>query len=136
MLDRYSNLNSIINTYCWMATTFTLTHKAGSKVGINAAYPGVYNDDDKGHVQYHSYYQWVPYVLVFQGLLFYLPHWIWKVWEQGRIQMITEGIRGFEIGQIEERLYAQNRLVRYLINNLNMHNMYALGYFMCEVNYF
>lgn len=30
----------------------------------------------------------------FQGLLFYLPHWVWKNWEEGKVRMISDGIRG------------------------------------------
>lgn len=30
----------------------------------------------------------------FQGLLFYLPHWVWKNWEEGKVRMISDGMRG------------------------------------------
>jgi hypothetical protein len=30
---------------------------------------------------YHAYYQWVPFVLFLQGVMFYLPHYLWKVFE-------------------------------------------------------
>lgn len=32
--------------------------------------------------------------LILQGLLFYLPHWIWKNWEEGKVRMISDGMRG------------------------------------------
>lgn len=73
-------------------------------------------------------------MLFFQGILFYVPHWIWKNWEEGKIRMITDGVRGASIGQNDDRLSRQKQLVQYLIDTLHMHNVYASGYFLCEVN--
>nr|CAI5852600.1 unnamed protein product [Callosobruchus analis] len=61
-----------------------------------------------------------------------MPHWIWKNWEQGKIRMVTEGMRGSMVGEKAEREHRQNRLVQYLIETMHMHNTYAFGYFFCE----
>lgn len=54
----------VINTYCWITYTFTLPHEQGKRVGTEVAHPGLGNENqDK---TYHSYYQWVPFVLFFQ----------------------------------------------------------------------
>lgn len=72
-----------------------------------------------------------------QGILFYVPHWIWKNWEEGKVRMISEGMRGALIGAKEERLHRQSRLVQYLVETLHLHNSYAFGYFLCEgLNFF
>ncbi|KAJ8981651.1 hypothetical protein NQ317_000879 [Molorchus minor] len=120
----------VINTYCWITYTFTLPHEQGKHIGTESAHPGLGNDN--GDRRYHSYYQWVPFVLFFQGILFYIPHWIWKNWEQGKIRMISEGMRGILVGEKQEREYRQNRLVQYLIETMHLHNSYAFGYFLCE----
>lgn len=67
-----------------------------------------------------------------QGLLFYIPHWIWKNWEEGRMRMISEGLRGVISMPREERRARQNRIVRYLVDSIKTHNTYAFGYFFCE----
>lgn len=54
----------VINTYCWITFTFTLPHEQGKQVGTEVAHPGLGNDNQEK--QYHSYYQWVPFVLFFQ----------------------------------------------------------------------
>lgn len=120
----------MINTYCWISYTFTLPHEQGKHVGTEVAHPGLGNDNQQK--TYHSYYQWVPFVLFFQGVLFYMPHLIWKVWEEDKVRMISEGMRGALVGAKEEREKRQSRLVQYLVETLHMHNTYAFGYFACE----
>lgn len=120
----------VINTYCWITYTFTLPHEQGKLVGIEVAHPGLGNENQEK--RYHSYYQWVPFVLFFQGVVFYIPHWFWKNWEQGKIRMISEGLRGLLIGEKAEREHRQNRLVQYLVDTMHQHNTYAFGYFLCE----
>lgn len=121
----------VINTYCWITYTFTLPGQHGRPVGTSVAHSGLGNEYNQERT-YHSYYQWVPFMLFFQGLLFYMPHWIWKNWEEGRMRMISDGLRGNTILGPEERKGRQGRLVRYLYDSLNTHNSYSFGYFICE----
>lgn len=107
-----------------------MPHEQGKYVGGDVAHPGLGNDNQEK--RYHSYYQWVPFVLFLQGILFYVPHWIWKMWEDDKIRMISEGMRGAIVGEKEEREKRQSRLVQYLIETLHLHNNYAFGYFVCE----
>lgn len=66
---------------------------------------------NEGSMKFHSYYQWVPFMLFFQALLFYVPHLIWKMWEGGKISMITKGLRGFSVDTATERKTKQDKLV-------------------------
>nr|CAD7201159.1 unnamed protein product [Timema douglasi] len=125
--------NHVINTFCWITSTFTLPHQQGKPVGTHVVHPGVGTiGDHEKETRYHAYYQWVPFMLFFQGVLFYIPHWIWKNWEEGKIRMISEGIRGAMISSKDERKDKQTRLVQYIIDTMHLHNMYAAGYFLCE----
>ena len=36
---------------------------------------------------YHAYYQWVPLMLMFQAICFYMPHWIWKQLDNGKMKV-------------------------------------------------
>uniref|UniRef100_A0A336M2F4 Innexin n=1 Tax=Culicoides sonorensis TaxID=179676 RepID=A0A336M2F4_CULSO len=121
----------VINTYCWITYTFTLPGLHGQPIGTHVAQSGV--GSDQGDKTFHSYYQWVPFTLFFQGILFYVPHWIWKNWESGKIRMISDGIRGVYTAPMEERLNRQSRLVRYIVDSLSTHNSYSFGYFFCEL---
>lgn len=64
--------------------------------------------------------------------MFYIPHWIWKNWEEGKMRMISEGLRGVLTMPVQERRSRQQRLVRYLVDSISTHNTYAFGYFFCE----
>lgn len=64
--------------------------------------------------------------------MFYVPHWIWKNWEEGKMRMISDGLRGVLTMPIQERRMRQDRLVRYLVDSMSTHNTYAFGYFFCE----
>lgn len=121
----------VINTYCWITYTFTLPGQHGRPVGTSVAHSGLGNEYNQERT-YHSYYQWVPFMLFFQGLLFYMPHWIWKNWEEGRMRMISDGLRGNMIISPDERKGRQSRLAKYLYESLNTHNSYSFGYFICE----
>lgn len=147
----------MINTYCWITYTFTLPGQHGKLVGTEVAQSGLGNDNQEKI--FHSYYQWVPFTLFFQvstdiihlskilifdnsliylnyylqGCLFYVPHWIWKNWEDGKVSMISQGIRGMFALPQKERANRQKRLINYIVESLRTHNGYSFGYFFCEI---
>lgn len=56
----------VLNTYCWIHSTYTVTTAMNKKVGVDVPYPGVEtakNDSDK---KLYRYYQWVCFCLFFQ----------------------------------------------------------------------
>lgn len=87
-------------------------------------------DDEK---QYHSYYQWVPFMLFFQGIMFYFPHWVWKNWEDGKMRMISDGMRGVITMSEGEKTSRIGRLIKYISQSYGTHNSYSFGYFIAEI---
>ncbi len=128
----------VINTYCWIQHTFTLPGKRGSE--LTQAYPGVRPEEphqsNGGERRIHSYYQWVPFVLFLQGILFYLPHWIWKQWEDGKVRNMTDGSRGFTLAgacAIEDRKSRCVPLTDYIQETLDTNGRLAWSYAICEL---
>lgn len=79
--------DNVVNTFCFFTTTYTLP-------GVNnSAHPGVGpHTSDSRRVQ-HAYYQWVPFVLFAQALLFCVPHWLWRSYEAGTIALLVSGLQ-------------------------------------------
>ncbi|XP_037795106.1 innexin inx3-like [Penaeus monodon] len=77
-----------LNDYCWAQNTFILKRR---QLGPDVAHPGIINDDDEQRY-YHLHFQLVPLVLFLQGLVFYIPNWLWKGCEGGRLRSLSAGL--------------------------------------------
>ncbi|XP_068158697.1 innexin inx7 [Drosophila tropicalis] len=86
----------VINTFCFFTPTFTVVrHMNNTALETGAIFqPGIgpYNPREDS-IKRHAYYQWVPFVLFAQALCFYIPHFLWKKWEGGRIKALVFGLR-------------------------------------------
>lgn len=73
----------VLNTYCWIQSTYTLRSLFLKKQGISVPYPGIGNSDgDPSDKKHYKYYQWVCFCLFFQvslwerdlNMLWNVPH--------------------------------------------------------------
>jgi len=115
---------NVLNTYCWIMSTFSVS-------GARGAHPGL--GPETGEKTVHAYYQWVPFMLFLQGVMFYIPHYIWKAFEQKKLDKITSGVRGKTILESDQRRDACENLINYLWETRGTHNGYAFKYFFCDV---
>ncbi|RWS21856.1 Innexin shaking-B-like protein, partial [Leptotrombidium deliense] len=128
---------SVINTYCWIHTTYTIPKSLTKKVGIEVPHPGIDNvqlrpGDDTKEFRYHKYYQWVCFVLFIQATSFYIPRWLWKWWEGGKIQALMMDLSVGVFNDIE-KCRKRDLLVNYLRSSRGHHNWYAAKFFFCEL---
>jgi len=63
------NFKEYVESYCWVKGTVVDN-------GSNIPYQEKIYTDNKNTIYY---YQWIPFVLGLQCLMFYLPHFIWKL---------------------------------------------------------
>lgn len=57
----------VLNTYCWIHSTYTLKSLYKKKAGTEVPYPGVGNSEGKEiDRKVYKYYQWVCFCLFFQ----------------------------------------------------------------------
>ncbi|VVC31893.1 Innexin [Cinara cedri] len=120
-LSKNDEVQKVINTYCLISSLYTYENKLD------------FRQTNERNIRFHSYYQWVPFMFFLQAVTFYVPHWIWKMWEGGKIRMLTEDMRGFYVDTVKDRLAKQSRLAQYFVESIHTHSTYAYGYVACEV---
>ncbi|KAE9534511.1 hypothetical protein AGLY_008601 [Aphis glycines] len=123
---------NIMDTYCWIYSTFTIPNRIGGRIGKDVVQPGVASHvDGEDEVKYHKYYQWVCFVLFFQAMFFYLPRYMWKTWEGGRIKMLVLDLNCPIISE-DCKTDRKKLLIDYFATNLHTQNFYAIRFFLCE----
>ncbi|KAF5273388.1 hypothetical protein FQA39_LY07405 [Lamprigera yunnana] len=99
--------DNIMNTYCFFTATFTVVkHLNATMLDQQVlAHPGVgplgVNTDEP--IKRHAYYQWVPFVLFGQALMFYGTHILWKKLEGERLRKLVDGMQyaAYALGEKE-----------------------------------
>lgn len=94
--------------------------------------PGIYHSQDKKEYRYHIYYQWVGFVLFFQAILFYLPHWLWKNFEGGQLIKLLEADESSSKDPEVLKTKRVNTIVNFLKNRWRKDKCYCYKYFFCE----
>lgn len=126
---------NVMDTYCWIHSTFTIPNRVTGQIGQEVPHPGVHTGYGE-EKRYHKYYQWVCFFLFFQAMLFYIPRYLWKTWEGGKIKMLVMELNCPIIDE-DAKCERKKLLVDYFISNLHSHNFYAFRFFICEVmNFF
>ncbi|KAG0694868.1 Innexin inx2 [Chionoecetes opilio] len=123
-----------INTYCWIMSTHTLDTYGNDETFYKSRgsnFQGTGNYDPGVHeITYHTYYQWVPFFLFFQGCLFYLPHLLWKTIEGKTADKLLQGLQYYSMD--EEKDKKRENIVKYLKETRGHNLYYAISYLMCE----
>lgn len=122
----------VFNTYCWIHSTYTIPSAFWKRIGFDVAHPGVDKTIDPEERRYHKYYQWVCFCLFFQAILFYVPRWLWKNWEAGKVAALRMDLNLGIISEVEKKL-KKKLLIEYMYSNLKHHNFWAYRYFFCEL---
>ena len=65
--------DKVIDSYCWIQSTYTMPKMVMGRIGLDIAHPGISGTPVGGwkaeDIKYHKYYQWVCFVLSFEGNL-------------------------------------------------------------------
>lgn len=137
--DPYSDstfrpFSEAVNNYCFITGTFTVQRPMNSTA---FPYPGVAPVKPGDSVTVHTYYQWVPFVLFLQGVMFYAPHWLWKVHEGGVFKEIVQdlSVRDYLGSNLENYFGREERMTalsKYVTRTLHQHQAWAVKFFVCE----
>ncbi|KAK4304114.1 hypothetical protein Pmani_023939 [Petrolisthes manimaculis] len=134
------SFKAAVNNYCFIMGTFTVDrlHSDGYTPGEHIAHPGVGPQQPGDTVTYHTYYQWVPFVLFFQGVMFYVPHWLWKNLEGGLFRQVIQDLSirdylGSDLKNYFNRKKMFVTLSTYISHHMNAHKWWAYKFFVCEL---
>ncbi|CAB3259305.1 unnamed protein product [Arctia plantaginis] len=124
---------NVVNTYCWITSTFTMPDAFAREVGREVAHPGVANEfDSSQEKKYYTYYQWVCFVLFFQAIMCYTPKFLWDAFEGGLLRTIVMGLN-IGVCEQDEKDKKKDLLIEYLIRYKRTHKLYAMRYWGCEL---
>lgn len=121
----------VMDTFCWFWSTYTLINRLKGVAGRDVVLPGVGSESGYDIVKYHRYYQWVCFALFFQAMASYLPRYMWKHFEGGRLRALSEELKNpiLDKAKKDARKLAA---INYIRENLNQHTFYAYRFFFCE----
>ena len=146
----------IMDTYCWIHSTLSIPSRWVGEEGKVVPHPGISPIADLGdgeEVKYHKYYQWVCFVLFLQAAITYIPRYLWKSSEGGKIRLLVQStlfcswipkkmnltFKLCFVGLQEPLLDSDARqgeidnIVKYWRLHRGSHGLYALRFFACEV---
>lgn len=122
----------VMNSFCWFHSTYTLPNRLVGVIGRDFVQPGVASELKGGNaIKYHRYYQWVCFALFLQALCFYLPRYIWKCFEDGRLKVLCEDLKNPMLAN-DIKKTRKISLMHYFNEHLNQQNFYAYRFFLCE----
>merc|ERR1711942_302544 len=81
----------------------------------------------------HAWYQWVVFVLFFQAILCYIPHFLWKSWEGGKLSLLLQNLGENSLDtEPETTKDRRSVIVNYILRNIRTHNLYVYKFIFCE----
>ncbi|GAB6026226.1 hypothetical protein CHUAL_012433 [Chamberlinius hualienensis] len=122
----------VLDQFCWISSTFSIPTAFNKQVGRDVPYPGIDKHRPNEQRVYHQYYQWVCFVLFLQAMMFYIPHYLWKIWEGGRLKALIFDLK-CPIVSADSRKEKRELLADYFVANLHNHNLYFIKFYITEI---
>ncbi|XP_037940175.1 innexin inx5-like [Teleopsis dalmanni] len=137
-----------VNSFCWTMGTYIVQYNVQLQQSLNvtlkkrkadmyarmfAISEGVGPEDHSTERVYLRYYQWVIMMLLVEALFFYMPSFLWKVWEGQRLKQLCSDVVSTVVPEetYEKRL---EMLFKYFTTDYkDIHFCYSAKYILCEL---
>ncbi|CAL1273517.1 unnamed protein product [Larinioides sclopetarius] len=123
--------SALVENYCFITSTYTVKTALNKTVSEGAPHPGIYPSQDEKDHRYHRYYQWVGFILFIQAVFFYAPHFLWKVFEGGKLSSLLE--RDTRFLPREEQIKSRDLIIQHLRSRWTKDNLFIVKYLACEI---
>lgn len=80
----------------------------------------------------HMYYQYIPILLLAQATLFYFPHYMWKIWENGSISSVCKRLQDNRFAPAEF-IESNYQIVEYINNLISINKSLVFKYYFCHL---
>lgn len=99
-------------------------------------YTGLMVGDHKNskHIRvfWHNYYQYVPILLFIQAVFFYIPHYMWKLWENGTISSVCKRLHDNRFNPTDY-FDTNYDIIYYLQSSFKFNRSLVYKYYFCHV---
>lgn len=124
---------NVLDSFCWIESTYSVKTLFKLSERNTPVYPGVgKSQEGVRDRKYHVYYQWVFFLLFGQAICFYVPRWMWKIWEGGKLAAIVTSLDDKSTIS-QDKGDPRARVVDFLVLSLNRNNWYFVKYLLCEL---
>ena len=103
-----ANWEEYTNSYCWIKNTYHLP--------FEEHIPHAHEDEKRDMI---PYYQWVPIILLVQGLLFYMPIMLWRTLNGRSGIDVNNIVEAGETFQNTERAEGRDKTLRYMTKQMD-----------------
>lgn len=100
--------------------------------GVKMVYPSQTQPQTE-ESRYQLWYRWTPIILLMQSLLFYIPHWIWKHFENGWIAAMIKDMRRSDLVEAEVINEKKKLTAECLRKGKNTNTVYGGVLILCEL---
>ena len=83
--------------------------------------------------KYELWYKWTPIILLLQSVLFYIPHWIWKHFENGWVAAMIKDLRRSDLVDAEVINEKKKLTAECLRKGKNTNTVYGAVLILCEL---
>lgn len=126
----------LFDNACYATGTFSRFLKKSNRTNAKPArytYPGLMmNTAGEIDIRWQNYYQYVPIMLFIQAVLFYFPHYLWKIWENGTIGSVCSRLSENKLCP-SDYLEANHEIVYYLHNCFRFNKGLVYKYYFCHI---
>jgi len=126
---------AVVKWYCYIQGTFVIPRNYDKEVGIQVSQTGVgpYNPETDD-ISVKAYYQWVPFMLFLQAIMFYLPHVVYEMTEGNKVKRILGSLNLWVLNK-EKRRGAEDDLAKYFVETMGIHDMWSVQILLAHCLY-